>query len=81
MGDLKGKIFYGTEGFIKQLRGLLGEKGNIKEVTRLQRYVARSPLRELLKGEGKKAKDKTIYNAYVRYGYSMKEISDHLTRK
>ena len=75
---LKGQIFYGTEEFIKQLSGLLDEKGNIKEVPRLQRYVARPPVSELFKGKGKKAKDKTIYNAYVRYGYTMKEISDQL---
>jgi len=75
---LKGQIFYGTEEFIKQLSGLLDEKGNMKEVPRLQRYVARPPLSELIKGKGKKAKDKIIYNAYVRYGYTMKEISDHI---
>lgn len=75
---LKGQIFYGTEEFINQLSGLLDKKGNMKEVPRLQRYVARPPLSALFKGKGKKAKDKTIYNAYVRYGYTMKEISDHL---
>jgi len=75
---LKGQIFYGTGEFIKQLSGLLDKTENIKEVPRLQRYVARPPLSELFKGKGKKAKDKTIYNAYVRYGYTMKEISDHL---
>jgi len=75
---LKGQIFLGTDEFIKQLSGLLDEKENIKEVPRLQRYAARPPLRELSKGKGRKAEDKTIYNAYVRYGYTMKEISDHL---
>jgi REP element-mobilizing transposase RayT len=75
---LKGQIYYGSEEFIKQLSGLLNEKGNIKEVPRLQRYVARPPLSELFKEKEKKGKDKTIYDAYVRYGYTMKEISDHL---
>jgi DNA-binding MarR family transcriptional regulator len=43
--------------------------------------VARPSLRELFKGEkGKerKAEDKTIYAVYVRYGYTMKEIAEHL---
>ena len=78
---LKGQIFYGTDEFIKQLSGLLDGKGNIKEVPRLQRYVARPSLRELFKGKkGKerKAEDKTIHAAYVRYGYTMKEIAEHL---
>ena len=51
------------------------------EVPRAQRYVARLPLRELFKGKkGKEraADDRTIYDAYVRYGYTMKEIAEHL---
>ena len=78
---LKGQIFYGTDEFIRQLSGLLDEKGNIKEVPKPQRYAARSSLSELFKGEkGKHRKvvDKTIYAAYVRYGYTMKEIAEHL---
>jgi REP element-mobilizing transposase RayT len=78
---LKGQIFYGTDEFIKQLSGLLDGKEKIKEVPRLQRYVARPSLNELFKGKkGKerKAEDKTIHAAYVRYGYTMKEIAEHL---
>src|SRR4030043_214633 len=78
---LKGQIFLGTEEFIKQLSGLLDEKESIKEVPKVQRYVARPPLRELFKGKkGKErtAEDRTIYDAYVRYGYTMKEIAEHL---
>jgi len=74
-------IFWGTDEFIKQLSGLLDEKENIKEVPRVQRYVARPPLGELFKGKKGKdrtAEDRTIYDAYVRYGYTMKEIAEHL---
>jgi REP element-mobilizing transposase RayT len=78
---LKGQIFLGTEEFINQLSGLLDEKESIKEVPRAQRYVARPPLRELFKGkkgEERLAEDRSIYDAYVRYGYTMKEIAEHL---
>jgi REP element-mobilizing transposase RayT len=78
---LRGQIFCGTDGFIKQLRGLLDEKERIKEVPRAQRYVARPPLGELLKGKKGKERiveDRDIYDAYVCYGYTMKEIADHL---
>ncbi len=30
------------------------------------------------RGKDRKVEDKTIYAAYVRYGYTMKEISEHL---
>ncbi len=78
---LRGQIFWGTDEFIQQLSGLLDEKGNIEEVPRLQRYVARPSLSELFKGKkvkGRKAEDKAIYAAYVRYGYTMKEIAEHM---
>ena len=78
---LRGQIFWETDEFIKQLRGLLDEKQRMMEVPRAQRYVARPPLRELFKGKkGKEraADDRTIYDAYVRYGYTMKEIAEHL---
>lgn len=78
---LKGQIFWGSEEFIKQLRGLLGEKERFKEVPRVQRYVARPSLGELFKGrkgENRTVGDRTIYHAYVRYGYTMKEIAEHL---
>ena len=79
--ELRGQIFFGTEGFVTKLRGLIDDKENLKEVPKLQRYVARRPLRELIKekrGKKRKAEDQTIYTAYVRYGYTMKEIAEHL---
>jgi hypothetical protein len=78
---LRGQIFFGKEEFIKKLSGLLNEKEGIKEVPKNQRYVARPSLRELFrrkKGEERKLGAKTIYAAYVRYGYSMKEIAEYL---
>ena len=78
---LKGQIFWATDEFIKQLGGLLDEKEDIKEVPRLQRYAARPPLSELLepeKGKERKAEDEAVYSAYVRHGYTKKEIAEHL---
>ncbi len=78
---LRGQIFYGTDEFIKQLGGLLDEKGDIKEVPKLQRYAARSSLSELFsekKAKNRRVKDKIIHAAYVRHGYTMKEIAEHL---
>jgi len=79
--ELKGQVFFGTEDFVNKLSGLIGDKENLKEVPKLQRYVARPPLRELFKEKKekkRKAEDNTIYAAYVRHGYTMKEIAEHL---
>jgi len=78
---LKGQIFLGTEEFIGQLRELLNEKKDMKEVPKLQRHVARPSLSDLIKtkkGKERKTEGKAIYAAYVRYGYSMKEIAEFL---
>lgn len=78
---LKGQIFLGTDGFIEGLSGELGEKGDAKEIPKIQRYAGRPSLEEVLKEERmkhKKVKDETIYMAYIQYGYRMKEIADYL---
>jgi REP element-mobilizing transposase RayT len=78
---LRGQIFLGTDQFINKLSELVDKKESIKEVPRVQRYVARPSLRELFRGDNEKERpteDRTIYDAYVRYGYTMKEIGDHL---
>ena len=78
---LKGQVFWASDEFITQISPLLDEKEKLKEVPRLQRYAARPPLSELFKGErqgGRKAEDKAIYAAYVRYGFTMKEIAEHM---
>jgi succinate dehydrogenase flavin-adding protein (antitoxin of CptAB toxin-antitoxin module) len=79
--ELKGQIFFGTEEFVNKLSGSIDDKENLKEVPKLQRYAARPLLRELFKEkkeEKGKAEENTIYDAYVRYGYTMKEIAEHL---
>ncbi|ODS33404.1 MAG: hypothetical protein SCARUB_01441 [Candidatus Scalindua rubra] len=47
----------------------------------IQRYALRPKLDKLLlesKYENKKIEDKIIYEAYVRYGYTLKEIAEYL---
>jgi REP element-mobilizing transposase RayT len=78
---LKGQLFLGTDGFIKELSALLKKKGGVKEVPKLQRYVTRPPLKEIFIGKNQKEKkldDKVIYIAFTRYGYTMKEIAEYL---
>jgi REP element-mobilizing transposase RayT len=79
--DLKGQILLGAEEFVGKLGRLLKEKENIKEVPRIQRYAGRRTLNELFgkgKRDGARIKDETIYAAYGNYGYTLKEIAEHL---
>ena len=78
---LKGQIFLGTDEFIRQLREFLDKKKDVREVPKLQRHVARPSLSDLVKPKEEKEtkiEGKAIYAAYVRYGYTMKEIAEYL---
>lgn len=58
---------------------LLTGKEEVKEIPRLQRYVGRPSLIKHIKGiETKALRDKGIHDAHVNYGYTRKEIADHL---
>ncbi len=80
-GELQGQILLGGEGFIEKIKGLITEKEDIKEVPRLQRYAGRPLLSEIFEEEKTKDKNrrnKEIYNAHMKFGYTLKEIADYL---
>ena len=77
--DLQGQILLGEEGFIEKYKDLLSDKEQIKEIPRPQRYVSRPRLAKLLSKEDKTARrNRGIHSAHVKYGYTLKEIADHL---
>lgn len=72
-------MLLGGEGFVERSKGLLAGKEQVKEIPRQQRYAGRPSLDMLFKkGMMKVYRDKAINDAHVRYGYTLKEISDHL---
>ena len=80
--DLKGQIFLGDKGFIKKCKRILDASTDLQEVPRLQRYAERPLLAELLSeemGRDKGQRDRAINHAHVTYGYTLKEIADHLS--
>ena len=77
--ELQGQILLGEETFIERYRKLLHGKEQIKEIPRIQRYLNRPKLADLLgKGDKKKDRNRNIYAAHVRYGYRLNEISEYL---
>lgn len=76
---LKGRIFLGTDAFIKNLKPLLKNKERMQEVPGCKRHVSRPQMSKLFKaGETKAIRDWNVYIAHVKYGYTLKEIADHL---
>jgi REP element-mobilizing transposase RayT len=77
--ELEGQILLGEEGFIETFRSLLREKEDIEEIPKSQRYAGRPGIPELFeKTIDKEERDKVIYTAHVKYGYTYKEIAEYL---
>ena len=78
-GKVQGQILLGEEGFVEKFKDLLGDKREVKEIPRPQRYVGRPSLDKIFGGqEAKRQRDRSIYIAHTRYGYTLKEIADYL---
>ena len=75
--ELKGQIFLGDSQFIQRIKTSLPH--DFREIPRSQRFAERPPLSDLasrLTVPDKTARNKTMYEAHVRYGYTLKEIGD-----
>ena len=78
--DLKGQVFLGGDGFITKFKGLLADKTELKEIPRCQRYIGRPELKRIFQNiRERNSWKEAIYEAHVRFGYTLKEIADYLT--
>ncbi len=57
---------------------MLRGKERLKEITRKQRYLTSSPLKEIFKPQDQKSKDQVMYEAHLQYGYTLKEIAEYV---
>ena len=74
-----GQVILGEEGFVEKFKDLIADKQRLREVSRQQRYVGRPSLEKLFQmNDSKTTRDRCIYEAHMKYGYTLKEIGDHL---
>ena len=77
--ELQGQILLGDKEFIEEFRDILSGKEQIKEIPRSQRYIGRPTLQALFeKVKNKEARNRQIRTAHIKFGYTLKEIADHL---
>ena len=76
--EVKGQIYLGDENFMNRTRGLIQDKEIVKEIPRMQRYIIKPSLEAILKHGDKSRKNKAVYEAHVRYGYTLKDIAEHI---
>jgi DNA invertase Pin-like site-specific DNA recombinase len=78
---LVGQIVFGGSDFVADIQSRLSEAKEIGEFPRAQRYAGRPPIETFFskqKIRDKKARNKQIETAHMQYGYTLKEIADHL---
>lgn len=76
--ELKGQSLLGEGGFVDRLRPYLHAHEPIREIPKVQRYANRPGLAELLSAKEMGARNRRIVEAVEKYGYSQKEVADHL---
>jgi len=75
LNQIKGQIFLASDPFMKNIEHLIKGQERLSEIPKEQRYVTRPSLAELF--QNKKRKDMRIYQAYQKYGYTLKDIAKY----
>ena len=78
---VKGQSILGSVDFVDRLIEYVKESKGITEIPKNQRYVDRPSLSELFKErrlKEKQKRNKGIVEAVYEYGYSQREVADHI---
>lgn len=78
---LTGQIFLGDERFVEQMHGLLRSSAGKTEIPKKQRHGGRLALSRLIPESIQKDKlkrNRAIVQCHLDYGYTLKEIADHV---
>lgn len=76
--EVKGQLYLGDESFIDKIKNLIRGKETLTEIPKMQRCITKPSLEEIFKHGDKKTKDRAAHEAHVRYGYTLKDIAEHL---
>lgn len=79
--ELKGQAILGGEAFVKKLSDHLKRHQDIPDIPKSQRYVNRPRLEEIFTErvlQSKETRNKKIAEAVEQYGYTQREVADHL---
>ena len=79
--DLRGQSILGKDDFVEGMRDPIAGKEHIPEISKRQRFINRPILKNIFTLEGLKSKgtrDERIIEAVEKYGYTQKQIADHL---
>ena len=72
---VRGQVFLGEESFIEKLTEYIRDKEKLREIPKVQRYIARPSLGKIFKDRS--VEDNSVYKAHVIYGYTLREIAEY----
>lgn len=76
--ELKGQCLLGGKDFLEKLLPFLRDKAGLKEIPRLQRYVHRPSLDELLPPTpSRQDRNRAMTTAHLEHGYTQQHIASH----
>ena len=76
--EVRGQLYLGDEKFLDKIKKLIRGKETLKEIPRMQRYITKPLLEYILKYKDKKPRDNAVFEAHIRYGYTLKDVAEHL---
>ncbi|MFA4830310.1 MAG: transposase, partial [Thermodesulfovibrionales bacterium] len=76
--EVRGQLYLGDEKFLDKIKKLIRGKETLKEIPRTQRYITKPSLEDILKYKDKKIRDNAVFEAHIRYGYTLKDVAEHL---
>lgn len=79
--EVKAQSILGTEAFVQRLIDYVRGHEEIPEIPKAQRYLSRPGLAQLFSGKiprDIRKRNKTVEEAVERYGYTQREVADHL---
>ena len=79
--EVKGQMILGKESFVEKQMEYLSPHHGIKEIPKSQRYIDRPGLNRIFTKEtiqSKEKRNRKIREAVERYGYTQRQIADHL---
>jgi REP element-mobilizing transposase RayT len=78
MAGVKGQVLLGSQEFHARLAPLLADAARHREIPLSQRLATRPDLQLLLECNGRNQRNERMYEAVFRWGYSQREVADHL---
>ena len=79
--SVKAESVFGNDDFVDSFCEYMRGKKQIPEITKRQRFMNKSPLRDILRWKvpgDRQKRNRSIGKAVLEHGYAQREVADHL---